>query len=219
MHLVEQILKTTSFQGFPIVRDCSSQLILGYINRSELKYGVERAKRERTIPPTARCFFMPPRQQTRSPLSATVAVSTSPYTGGCFSIDFARFIDPTPLTVHPRLPLETVMEIFKKVGPKVVLVGHHGTLCGIVTRKDVLRFQFKMENRENSRNEDNIAGDRCREDMLWAFIVQCAAWLKAKLSFPGTIMLRSDSEISDGAESELPGRVGVELDDRRMGEE
>jgi len=37
---IVQILKTTTYQGFPIVQDHSSPLILGYINRSELKYAI-----------------------------------------------------------------------------------------------------------------------------------------------------------------------------------
>jgi hypothetical protein len=36
----EHILETTEFQGFPIVQDRNSKLLLGYINRTELKYGI-----------------------------------------------------------------------------------------------------------------------------------------------------------------------------------
>ncbi|KAA8901445.1 voltage gated chloride channel [Sphaerosporella brunnea] len=213
---IEQILDTTKYQGFPIVQDRSSQLILGYINRTELKYGVDRAKRERSIPPNARCFFTPPpRQGGLTPISATVPVSGSSFpSGGGLSVDFARFIDPTPLTVHPRLPLETVMEIFKKVGPRVVLVEHRGKLRGIVTRKDVLRFQFKVENREHPRSEDDIDADRFREEKLWELIVRSAEWVRRKLRFweRDRVALRHDRAIPDGVDL---GRVGeVELDDR-----
>jgi len=186
---------------------------MGYINRSELKYGVERAKREPSIPANARCFFTPP-EQNLTPATANITVSASSFTGGGFSVDFARFVDPTPLTVHPRLPLETVMEIFKKVGPRVVLVEHRGKLCGIVTRKDVLRFQFKMENREHPRNEDDIEGDRYREEKLWEFIVRSAEWAKRKLRFWDRPRRRAplspEGEINDGVD----GDSEVELDDR-----
>jgi chloride channel 3/4/5 len=215
---VEQILKTTKYQGFPIVQDRSSQLILGYINRSELKYGLDRARRERSIPPTARCFFAPPPRQAgvtpATPVSATVTVSGSAFSGGGLSVDFARFIDPTPLTVHPRLPLETVMEIFKKVGPRVVLVEHRGRLCGIVTRKDVLRFQFQVENREHPRSEDDIDSDRYREEKLWELIVHSVEWVRRKVRFweRRRVALQSDREIPDGVELATEGEV--ELDDR-----
>lgn len=188
------------------MQDRSSQLIEGYINRGELKYGIERARRERTVPATAQCFFTPPPAQ--EPIAGPASFAS---TG--LSIDFARFIDPTPLTVHPRLPLETVMEIFKKVGPRVVLVEHQGKLCGIVTRKDVLRFQFKMENREHPRSEDDIEGDRYREEKLWAFIVKCVGWMRGKWLLQGR-RPAPDRELPEGSEPEPSEDFVVELDDR-----
>lgn len=61
------------------------------------------------------------------------------------------------MTVSPRLPLEIVMQLFKRMGyvttrfcayitlivrnrPRVILVEEHGSLLGLVTVKDVLRF-------------------------------------------------------------------------------
>ncbi|PWW77751.1 hypothetical protein C7212DRAFT_350922 [Tuber magnatum] len=179
---VETILESTKFQGFPIVQDRNSKLLMGYINRTELKYGIDRAKRERTIPPTSRCYFLSV-DQVQTPAS-TVGVTVVGSGGagqpssGSLSLDFARFIDPTPLTVHPRLPLETVMEIFKKVGPRVVLVEHRGKLSGVVTRKDVLKFQFKVENRENPRDD---SAEVEREEKLWGIIVSVSLWLRRKV--------------------------------------
>lgn len=46
----------------------------------------------------------------------------------------------TPLTVAPQLPLEIVMQLFKRMGPRVILVEDHGVLCGLVTVKDVLKY-------------------------------------------------------------------------------
>lgn len=197
-----------------MVQDRTSQLILGYINRSELRYGIERAKRERTIPPAARCFFTPPPAHAATPASATISTSSTSFASGrALSIDFARFIDPTPLTVHPRLPLETVMEIFKKVGPRVVLVEHHGKLCGIVTRKDVLRFQFKMENREHPRNGDEVEGEREREERLWALIEGAGGWLRDRLFVWRRREQVAQGGVSDGVEQSS----NVELDDRPRG--
>lgn len=80
--------------------------------------------------------------------------------------------------MHPRLPLETVMEIFIKVGPRVVLVERRGRLVGVVTRKDVLKFQFQMENREHPRSERDMEWQRTREDQLWGLIVSVAQGAK-----------------------------------------
>ncbi|KAI5809336.1 chloride channel [Pyronema omphalodes] len=232
---LENILSTTGYQGFPIVQDRQNQLILGYINRSELKYGIERAKRERPIPGTARCFFSPSSATQSTPSSATVAVSSSSFPGpgaaSAYSIDFSRLVDATPLTVHPRLPLETVMEIFKKVGPRIVLVEDKGKLKGIVTRKDVLKFQFRQENMEHPRSGEEVEERRYREERLWNGMIWCAAWVKDRTigrierrlgeNRLGRIALgigprRSSQmdEVPDGTE-DREGERNVELGDRR----
>ena len=42
------------------------------------------------------------------------------------------------------------MEIFKKMGPRVILVEHRGRLMGLVTVKDCLKYQFKVEAEEQA---------------------------------------------------------------------
>ncbi|KAK9247315.1 chloride channel [Lipomyces tetrasporus] len=61
---------------------------------------------------------------------------------GAMHVDFSQFIDITPITVNPNFPLETVMELFKKLGPSVILIEYHGRLCGLITPKDLLKYQF-----------------------------------------------------------------------------
>lgn len=192
----------------------NSRFILGYINRSELQYAINRSRRERTIPSNARCFFTPPNTAIQIPGSATVEVSSASFSGA-LSIDFARFIDATPLTVHPRLPLETVTEIFKKVGPRAVLVEDRGKLCGIVTRKDVLKFQFQIENREHPRNDDELEGERMREEKLWALIERTASAIGGWLFRRGPTLRpgreRERDLVSDDVDFESP--IDMELDE------
>ncbi|TGZ83997.1 hypothetical protein EX30DRAFT_96395 [Ascodesmis nigricans] len=237
---LEGILQSSNYQGFPIVQDRNSLAIMGYINRSELKYGIDRAKRERTIPPSSKCFFTPP-PSLITPTSTTtaraplVSASSNPITptlssrssATSITLDFARFIDSTPLVVHPRLPLETVMEIFIKVGPRVVLVERRGRLVGVVTRKDVLKFQFQLENREHPRSERDVEWQRMSEDKLWGLIVSVVTgarqwfvdnFLTRRSPFVGgrgsrgmgrRRGVRPDGEVSDGVElgSGLDGEV------------
>ncbi|KAG0642050.1 chloride channel [Tuber brumale] len=215
----ETILESTEFQGFPIVQDRNSKLLIGYINRTELKYGIDRAKRERTIPPTSRCYFLSA-DRTQTPASSVgVTASSSGGAGqlssGSLSLDFTRFVDPTPLTVHPHLPLETVMEIFKKVGPRVVLVEHRGKLSGVVTRKDVLKFQFKAENRENPRDD---SAEVEREEKLWGIIVGLSLWLRRKVlrqEAPPARERTGDSDTQDEAPDVEASPVDMELSERR----
>lgn len=79
-------------------------------------------------------------------------------------IDFARYIDPSPLSVHPRLPLETCLDIFKTLGPRVILSVHRGKLMGLLTVKDVLKFEHSHNNAEEEDVVDGtIATEQERE--------------------------------------------------------
>ena len=65
------------------------------------------------------------------------------------SIDFEKFVNKTPITVRPLMPLETAMDVFSQLGPKVVIVDYKGKLCGLMTRKDILRYHFKTEHKSS----------------------------------------------------------------------
>lgn len=240
---VEGILRGNKFQGFPVVRDNAGKMLLGYLGRTELLYGLERARRERNhLPGRARCLFTPPSEEGSGGLphvpGTTVGASTTPVATGLVTspagdsysdtptIDFSRFVDPTPLTVHPSLPLETVMEIFKKLGPRVILVEHRGRLCGLVTIKDCLAYQAKVENRDGGAFGrgvgEYVTGNGVEEgqERLWRWIVWCVQWVGWKVrvrrgppSETGSeIMLWSDDEDEDANEVESGGEGGGEVE-------
>ncbi|KAI9217677.1 chloride channel [Blastocladiella britannica] len=54
-------------------------------------------------------------------------------------VDMVPWIDATPVNLVPRTPMEVVVELFKKVGLRYVLVTRNGELLGLITKKDVLR--------------------------------------------------------------------------------
>ncbi|EPQ30162.1 uncharacterized protein PFL1_02278 [Pseudozyma flocculosa PF-1] len=63
-------------------------------------------------------------------------------------IELAGWIDQTPLIVQPAMALEVVMDLFKKLGPRVILVARFGRLSGLVTVKDVLKKIAAQEKAE-----------------------------------------------------------------------
>lgn len=163
----EHLLNDNRFQGFPIVEDRTTKVMVGYIGRTELRYAINRVRNEGVLSPNAQCVFTKEAADAAEVRRASVSTSTSTFHGqqqltpgatadsiqrgvGVAHVDFSRYIDHTPLTVHPRLPLETVMEIFKKMGPRAILVEHRGRLSGLVTVKDCLKYQFKVEAEENA---------------------------------------------------------------------
>ncbi|EJT47429.1 voltage-gated chloride channel [Trichosporon asahii var. asahii CBS 2479] len=58
------------------------------------------------------------------------------------------YVDETPLTVSPKMPLEIVLQLFRRMGPRVILVQSEGQLQGLVTIKDVLRHEATEKHRE-----------------------------------------------------------------------
>jgi chloride channel 3/4/5 len=172
---VERLLADNAYQGFPIVDD--GRVLLGYIGCTELRYAVEKAKADKW-PATATCCF-----------SGEV---------GAGELGFERYIDDTPLTVHPRLPLETVMELFKKMGPRVILIEYRGRLTGLVTVKDCLKYQFKVEAGHAGAGQ---GGDEQGMERLFGWLKGVAGW-------------------GDGIVRKVTGRGGeVRLGTRRTGRE
>ena len=179
---LEQLLSQSKYQGFPITEDRTSKDLIGYIGQTELRYAIERARKEGFISPNAKCFFTQPdstADQTPSTALPSVTFEAIESSTGQQSVDFSRFIDPTPLTVHPRLPLETVMEIFKKMGPRVIIVEYRGRVVGLVTVKDCLKFQFKVEAQDLSHA--GMAHDE-RQEKLWRIIRDIADWVVEKVT-------------------------------------
>lgn len=218
LRAVERLLRHDKYQGFPIVENDNSKILVGYIGRTELRYAIDRAKRERSLDPLARCTFSPPAPNAVTPMAATASLDPMSST----SIDFSRYVDSAPVTVHPRLPLETVMELFRKIGPRVILIEYHGHLTGLVTVKDCLKYQFKVEAAEHPRDDHHaVEGD----EKLWNLIKSAAGWLSDKVSNAsgGRIRLRDSfdggrggggsGQILDGTE-ELADDEGVELEAR-----
>ncbi|KAF4920223.1 putative chloride channel protein UM03490-D [Colletotrichum viniferum] len=193
---LERLLKDDKYQGFPIVEDETSKILVGYIGRTELRYAIDRIRRERSISQDAMCSFSPP-PASMTPVTPTVAVFPSYMSTS--SVDFSRYIDTTPVTAHPRLPLETVMELFRKIGPRVVLIEYHGRLSGLVTVKDCLKYQFTAEHAENPRDDSALAES---QEKLWSAMRRAAGWVsdKVALASGGRVRLTSfDERRSPGA--------------------
>ncbi|QBZ58836.1 hypothetical protein PoMZ_03794 [Pyricularia oryzae] len=192
MESVERLLAKDNYQGFPIVEENNNAAessnnarrgrnLVGFIGRTELRYAVDRARRERQISPSAKCNFMPTDVNAVTPITPAGNSRRASFLGDAYTVDFSRFVDSTPVTVHPRLPLETVMELFRKIGPRVILIEHRGRLLGLVTVKDCLKYQFKAEAAENGSSSRADDDDEVQEK-IWAFLQRAAWWLGDKVS-------------------------------------
>uniref|UniRef100_A0A8C1PE18 Chloride channel protein n=1 Tax=Cyprinus carpio TaxID=7962 RepID=A0A8C1PE18_CYPCA len=59
-----------------------------------------------------------------------------------------RILNLSPFTVTDHTPMETVVDIFRKLGLRQCLVTRSGRLLGIITKKDVLRHMAHMMNQD-----------------------------------------------------------------------
>lgn len=237
----ENMLNTTTFSGFPIIEgggDTHSQILLGYIGRTELRFAIDRARKGGLMSPTATCSFItPPPPSPSQPGNPDSHIATTPILSnstpppsitfdstatpsGQQSGDFSPFVDATPITVHPRLPLETVMELFKKMGPRVILVERRGMLVGLVTVKDCLKWQFKVEalegggahgaggNRDgDGEGSGNGSGER-QQERLWEGMVRVGEWVAGGLWTLSSGRLRSSPRRAAASASAGNGWLG-----------
>jgi len=147
---IEALMASADVKGFPVVAAADGpKKFIGFIDRTEIRYVLERVRNTREIHWDTPCIFSPPDSDTES-----IDMDPNPSLGveeefqeGFFTstlsehgINFSPWVNRIPMTVSPQLPLEIVMQLFKRMGPRVILVEDHGILVGLVTVKDVLRF-------------------------------------------------------------------------------
>ncbi|KAI0728276.1 Cl-channel protein [Fomitopsis betulina] len=197
---VEDRLKATDVKGFPVVSADEVSILIGYIDRSELRYVLDKARRVQNISSTTPCSFASDQDdhiqiefQVDFPGMATgpavgidedISMEILETTATPGVLKFWPWVNQTPLTVTPQLPLEMAMQIFKRLGPRVILVEDQGVLVGLVTVKDVLRFTLM----EHSLNHSSWTGAEFEgiieevwtwmSDRFFAFISYCRALVR-----------------------------------------
>lgn len=180
---LDAILEGTPVQGFPIISVDGQRMLEGYIGRTEVEYVLEKTRRSRDVPPGTVCSFtFETAPQDVQDLSAN-ANGTGPALGideeeadtliensaSEAEINMWPWVNQTPLTVSPHLPLEIVMQLFKRMGPRVILVEERGSLVGLITVKDVLKF-IAMERGASSPSWNHQAEVGDMFDEAWSWI-------------------------------------------------
>lgn len=155
---VEAYLARCTYRGFPVVQSASNYNLLGYMERQHLQDAIDHAYSVRTLHPDTLCVFEPSSTDAYALKTAQMPLDASPHANatGLRStsqihlpeesmevesgpLQLGEWVDPAPLIVQPQMDLEVVADMFKQLGPRVVLVCRNGQLVGIVTIKDLLR--------------------------------------------------------------------------------
>ncbi|KAJ2601178.1 Structural maintenance of chromosomes protein 3 [Coemansia sp. RSA 1722] len=132
------LLKTSSYSGFPVVKSRSTMVVAGYISRLDLLMVVERAQLSSVYSDSSPCCFINHQSSSTAQTSSDLMAM----------VDFRPWVDPTPMTIFHSTDINTVADIFKELGVRYVLVTHFGTLLGIITKKDIVRA-VRMQARNN----------------------------------------------------------------------
>ncbi|GMK56525.1 hypothetical protein CspeluHIS016_0303650 [Cutaneotrichosporon spelunceum] len=142
---LSDVVQSTEYQGYPVVRSSVDRTIKGFIRKNDLRYALDRARRNYKLSPDALCTFtqFADGEGDDSGLlpHPNIVVPDVAYGSEVETVDFGQFVDETPINVPPKMPLEIVLQLFRRMGPRVILVNDEGRLAGMVTIKDVLRHE------------------------------------------------------------------------------
>ncbi|RKP27325.1 chloride channel [Syncephalis pseudoplumigaleata] len=116
---IEDLLESTEYNGFPIVRSIQDMKLVGYITRGDLKTALGMCHAVGDLP----CSF-------------------ANDDGATDGVNFYQWINETPLTVKPNFPMSSVVDMFTKMGLRFVLVTEQGRLLGLITKKDVMSHVY-----------------------------------------------------------------------------
>ncbi|KAI9321803.1 chloride channel [Dichotomocladium elegans] len=141
---IENLLDSTNYRGFPVARSSNKA-------------------HDSTI-----CRFKPDEDESEN--LSSISSADPVIQGSTEVLDFGPYVDQTPITVQPKLYLETVMDMFKQLGPRVILLERRGRLLGLVTVKDVLKYMAHMENAESNgsgSDYDRDGGEFLNRVAMW----------------------------------------------------
>ncbi|ODV96703.1 hypothetical protein PACTADRAFT_40186 [Pachysolen tannophilus NRRL Y-2460] len=178
---LEAILMETDFSTFPIVESINKPILIGSIGRTELLYCIENT-REQAVGDLSR----------ESKLSENDSIEPL--------ISFEQFVNFAPITINVNISLETTMDMFHKIGPKIIFVEDDGLLAGLITRKDIIQFEIYLEflknedrndinnnNNNNNNNNSTTTFDienmpiRDVEQQIWNFFCVTGDFIKKNL--------------------------------------
>ncbi|WEW57085.1 chloride channel [Emydomyces testavorans] len=135
------LLKTTSYRGFPVVSDTAHPVLLGYISRNELSYALKTAtsRNSHNLTPETQAYF-----------------SHQPFADPLETLDLRPWMDQTPITMNSHATFQIVLDMFQRLGLRYVLFVNKGILEGFLTKKDIWYILEGVKNRRNEGFGDGV---------------------------------------------------------------
>ncbi|XP_014783628.1 H(+)/Cl(-) exchange transporter 5 isoform X2 [Octopus bimaculoides] len=133
---IECVLRETEHNGFPVVVSRESQYLVGFVLRRDLNIAITNARKIQDGIVSNSCIYFSSHTPSNQGVMAPAALK------------LRRILDMAPITITDQTPMETVVEMFRKLGLRQTLVTHNGRLLGIITKKDVLRHIAQLQNQD-----------------------------------------------------------------------
>ncbi|XP_067946446.1 H(+)/Cl(-) exchange transporter 4-like [Watersipora subatra] len=142
---LDEFLEESSAKGFPVVISRESQYLVGFIERRDLTTAISNAKARKSVRENSKVYFTP-----QYPANIHASGQPPPF-------KLRRIVDLAPITITDQTPMETVFEMFRKLGLRYTLVTHNGRLLGIITKKDILRHVAYLENSKGTVHLSSVS--------------------------------------------------------------
>lgn len=127
LYEIENLLKITEHNGFPVVVSQESQYLVGFVLRRDLSLAIASAKKAIDgLQGNSLVVFTPT-------VPELPAHSPPP-------LKLKKIIDLAPITITDQTPMETVIDMFRKLGLRQTLVTHNGyvSFCFKLYKLDLL---------------------------------------------------------------------------------
>ncbi|KAJ9101050.1 hypothetical protein QFC21_003268 [Naganishia friedmannii] len=153
---LDEMLQSTDYRGFPVVKSHSDATVLGFIRKTELRFSLDRIRRRRGGDVASiTCTFQPlDGENSAGHVHATPLMGVDPGSGfggsqgphnanpNADQVDLEQYVDQ--VSAAALLAEEEEGSLAVNL-PRVILVAKEGKLLGLVTVKDVLKHEAAVE--------------------------------------------------------------------------
>ncbi|KAI5287603.1 hypothetical protein KEM54_005876 [Ascosphaera aggregata] len=151
-HTIEtlrDILAETTYRGFPIIKELSNPVLLGYISRNELAFALDSATKSSSAP---------------LPKETPAYFVTRPFLDPNESdfLDLRPWMDHTPMTMTIFTSSPIVLQMFQRLGVRYILLVNSGLLEGLLTKKDMWHIMEDL-----GGYADEVNGTGCSGGLAW----------------------------------------------------
>lgn len=123
---VYQLLRSNNHTGFPVVVSEQNKYLVGFVTRHDLNVALNQARKNEQVFEDSIVYFRnftadeeTRFKQYRHDVRSSQSSSLAP-------LNFRRILDLAPITVTDQTPMETIIDMFRKLGLRQVLVTHNG---------------------------------------------------------------------------------------------